>query len=104
MLKTPASPNGALKNGTSAGVGVPLGTCPSPNAAGTLIMELSPSNPLLCLTQQSGPVSLAPGAKAIIYFKVPQNVLTSVDAGATSSVAIYAGQVGSPVTVTVAAK
>ena len=105
MIISPTSPNGALTNGTAAGVGVPIGTCANPNAAGTLIMEVAgKGSTLLCLTQQSGPVSLAPGAKAIIYFKVPQNLLTSVDAGSASSVAVYAGKVGSPVSVTVAAK
>ncbi len=99
------SVNGALTNGTAAGVGVPTGVCTGANTAGTLIMEVAgKGSTLLCLTQQSGPVSLAPGAKAIVYFKIPQNLLTSVDAGSASSVATYAGNVGSPVSVTVAAK
>ena len=103
MIVSPASSNGALKNGTAVGTGTPAG-CTA--GAGTLIMQLGSAsqNPTLCLTQQSGPISLAPGAKAIVYFKVPQNLLTSVDAGSASSVAIYAGKVGSPVTVTTAAK
>jgi len=105
MIISPNSPNGALKNGTAVGLGIPSGTCPNPNAAGTLIMEVGgKGSALLCLTQQSGPISLAPGAKAIVYFKVPQNLLTSVDAGSSSSIAVYAGKVGSPVSVTVAAK
>ena len=109
MLTASLSKNGALKNGTAMGVTAPLTTtsaCPNANAAGTLIIQLGTNtqNPSLCMTSQSGPVSLAPGAKAIIYFKVPQNLLTSVDAGSASSVAVYAGKVGSPVSVTVAAK
>jgi|SRR6185312_788104 len=103
MIVTSNSPNGALKNGTNFD-----GTWATPAGcslgAGNLILKLSASNPTLCLTQQSGPVSLAPGAKAIIYFKVPQNVLTTVDAGSTSSVALYAGSVGSPQSVTVESK
>ncbi len=106
MIITPNSPNGALKNGTAVGIPAPLTTtqaCANQNAVGTLLIRLA-ANPTLCLTQQAGPVSLAPGAKAIVYFKVPQNVLTSVDAGSASSVAVYAGKVGSPQSVTVAAK
>jgi len=107
MLVSPSSTNGALKNGTSVGIG--SAACPQTNPATYLIMQLGTSagangNPVLCLLQQSGPVSLAPGAKAIIYFKVPQNLLTSVDAGSSASVALYAGKVGSPITVTIASK
>jgi len=102
MIKPSNSPNGALNNGTSVD-----GTWTTSNCVqgtGNLILKLSASNPTLCLAQQSGPVSLAPGAKAIIYFKVPQNILTTVDAGSTSSVALYAGSVGSPQSVTVESK
>jgi hypothetical protein len=95
---------GSLLNGTAKGFTAPLGNCANQNAAGTLLMQLATGSPTLCLTQQSGPVSLAPGAKAIIYFKVQQNLLTSVDAGSASSVAVYAGKVGAPVSVTVQAK
>ena len=111
MIQASNSPNGALANGSSVGVpaatiitqcGVPAGT----GANGKLILMLGSTsqNQFLCLAQQSGPVSLAPGQKAIIYFKVPQNLLTSVDAGSSASAALYAGKVGSPVTVTIAAK
>ena len=108
--------NGALNNGTAVGDAVTVnpttclksdGTSGVAGGTGVLVLQLSSASatkPTLCMSQQSGPISLQPGAKAIVYFKVPQNVLTSVDAGASSSVAIYAGQVGSPVTVTIAAK
>ena len=102
MIVPSNSPNGALNNGTGVDPTWTASGCAQ--GTGNLIMKLSASNPTLCLTQQSGPVSLAPGAKAIIYFKVPQNVLTTVDAGSTSSVALYAGSVGSPQSVTVESK
>ncbi|TLX93131.1 MAG: hypothetical protein E6K91_09045 [Thaumarchaeota archaeon] len=92
---------GGLKNGTSMGYPA-VGECAQSQT--NLIIQLTTGLRSLCFTQQSGPVSLAPGAKAIIYFKVPNNLLTSVDAGSASSVAVYAGKVGSPVSVTVAAK
>ena len=95
--------NGGLTNGTTfnAAWATPNGCS---LASGNLIMQLTTGGKVLCLQQQSGPVSLTPGQKAIIYFKVPQNLLTSVDAGSSASVALYAGKVGSPVTVTIAAK
>jgi hypothetical protein len=62
------------------------------------------SNPTMCFAQASGPVSLKPGDKAIIYFQIPTGILSSVDAGSSSSVALYAGKVGAPVTVTVQSK
>ena len=98
---------GALYNGTQHAGGVDatwtMTSCTNTGATPGMIMLLYTGQPI-CLTQQSGPVSLAPGQKAIIYFKIPQNLLTSVDAGSASSVALYAGKVGSPVSVTVAAK
>lgn len=103
MIVSPNSANGALKNGTNfnAGWATPAGCT---LGSGNLILQLQTGNPVLCLTQQSGPVSLVPGAKAVIYFKVPQNIMTAVDAGAASSVAVYAGSVGSPQSVTVESK
>jgi hypothetical protein len=55
----------------------------------------------LCLQQASGPTTLTPGGKMIIYFRVPNNVLGPVDAGSTITVNIFAGNVGGPATVTV---
>ena len=65
---------------------------------------LGSSNPTLCFTQASGPISLKPGDKAIVYFQVPSGILGTVDAGSQSSVAIYAGNVGAPQSVTVESK
>ena len=62
------------------------------------------SNPTLCLKQASGPISLKPGDKAIVYYQVPSGILGTVDAGSQSSVAVYAGNVGAPQSVTVESK
>jgi len=62
------------------------------------------ANPTLCLSPGSGPISLKPGDRAIVYFQVPNGVLSTVDSGASSSVAVYAGNVGSPQSVTVQSK
>ena len=105
--------SGALLNGTglsSGAVTVDTSNCVvGANSAvngisGSLVLQLAAGKPVLCMLQQSGPISLQPGSKVIVYFKVTQNILTSVDAGASGAVGIYAGQVGSPVTVTIAAK
>ena len=107
MIVSPNSPNGALTNGTA--VGVPTTFVNSQCVGGglnklILMLGSTSQNQFLCLSQQNGPVSLAPGQKAIIYFEIPQRLLTSVDAGSSASVALYAGKVGSPITVTVIAK
>jgi hypothetical protein len=104
------STNGAIANGTTQGVTPPpndAAPC-SNNHAGALIMALQSQSVAgeknLCLLQASGPTSLAPGAKAIVYFEIPKNTLTTVDAGSSGTVAIYAGQVGAPQTVTIASQ
>ncbi len=55
-----------------------------------------------CLAQLAGPITLNPGAAAIVFFKLPNSVLTPVDSGASVTVNIFAGNVGGPQTVTVA--
>lgn len=52
----------------------------------------------------TGPVSLAPGASAIIYFKLNNATLTSLDSGASTTVNIFAGKTGAPQSVTVEGK
>jgi len=64
----------------------------------------SQTNPTLCFTQATGPISLKPGDKAIVYYQVPSGILGTVDAGSQSSVAVYAGNVGAPQSVTVESK
>lgn len=58
--------------------------------------------PTLCLEVQSGPVGLNPGDRMVIYFQVPDGTLTSLDAGAASSMNIFAGKTGAPSSVTIA--
>src|SRR6185312_8892225 len=110
FTKVYSSSAGSFNNGTLAQVPAtwlatqcPRTSNPASPAVPQIAVILGTSN-FVCLSQQSGPISLAPGAKAIVYFKVPQNLLTSVDAGSSASVALYAGKVGSPITATIAAK
>jgi hypothetical protein len=56
----------------------------------------------MCLIQATGPTALNPGERMVVYFKVPAGVISSVDAGASTSVSVFAGQTGAPTSVTVA--
>jgi len=58
----------------------------------------------VCGIQATGPVSLDPGQSAIIYFKLTNGTLTSLDSGVNTSVNIYAGKAGAPQSVTVQGK
>ena len=55
----------------------------------------------VCADAASGPVALSPGQSAIIYFKLNNGTLTSLDSGVNTSVNIYAGKSGAPQSVTV---
>ena len=61
----------------------------------------SSSNPTLCFVPSSGPISMKPGDRAVVYFQVPNGILSTVDGGSNSNVAIYSGSVGSPQSVTI---
>ncbi len=58
----------------------------------------------ICANVASGPVSLTPGQSGIIYFKLVNGTLTSLDSGTSTSVNIFAGKAGAPQTVTVEGK
>ena len=60
------------------------------------------AKPTLCLAQASGPTSLQPGQRMIVYFKIPDGIITPVDSGAATSIGIFAGQAGAPVSITIA--
>jgi hypothetical protein len=52
----------------------------------------------------TGPVSLAPGGTAIIYFKLSNGTLTTLDSGSSTTVNIFAGKTGAPQSITVEGK
>ena len=93
-----------------AGMMMSLGSTPAGCATSSTQFSInefgsgSQTNPTLCFTQASGPISLKPGDRAIVYFQVPTGILSTVDAGSQSSVAVYAGSVGAPQSVTVESK
>jgi hypothetical protein len=58
----------------------------------------------VCANAGSGPVSLSPGSQAIIYFKLTNGTLTSLDSGASTTLNVFAGKAGSPLSITVQGK
>ncbi len=55
----------------------------------------------VCANRSSGPVALIPGQSTIIYFKLTNGTITSLDSGANTSVNIFAGKAGAPQSITV---
>jgi hypothetical protein len=58
--------------------------------------------PTLCLARGSGPVGLNPGDRAIIYFQLPTGKITTLDAGASTTLNIFAGEAGAPLSTIIA--
>ncbi|MCV0400663.1 MAG: hypothetical protein K5777_01585 [Nitrosopumilus sp.] len=55
----------------------------------------------VCAAAGSGPVSLNPGQAAIIYYKLNNGTITSLDSGVSTTVSIFAGKAGGPSSVSV---
>jgi hypothetical protein len=55
----------------------------------------------VCANAGSGPIALSPGDAAVIYFHLNNATITSLDAGVSTSVGIFAGKAGAPQSVTV---
>jgi hypothetical protein len=55
-------------------------------------------------TAGTGPISIAPGTFAIIYFKLNNGTLTPLDSGQTTSLTISAGKTGAPQSITIEGK
>ena len=81
----------------------------SAGCTGTTTINIDPDTSVSiteCLQADAGtgPVSLVPGASAVIYFKLTNGTLTSLDSGANTSVNVFAGKTGAPQSVTVQGK
>lgn len=57
-----------------------------------------------CGSQAAGPIGLDPGQGAIIYFKLLNGTVTSVDGGAQTSVSVFAGKTGAPQSISISSK
>lgn len=72
--------------------------------AGTVEADLTGADTdasTVCASAASGPVGLSPGATAIIYFKLTNGTMTSLDSGASTTLNIFAGKAGAPQSITV---
>ncbi|MCZ6581856.1 MAG: hypothetical protein O6761_01630 [Thaumarchaeota archaeon] len=61
----------------------------------------SNDKPTLCLIQAGGPTTLSPGDRMIVYFKIPNQVFTTIDAGKDATISIFTSQTGIITSVTV---
>jgi len=73
----------------------------SPNISFQIDQDNYGTNLPLCLTQQTGPISLNPGGAMVVYFKIPIGILGPIDSGSAVTINIFAGNIGGPTTVTV---
>ena len=52
----------------------------------------------------TGPISLEPGDKTVIYFKLDNGTFTTLDSGIAANVSIFAGKAGAPYSVIITDK
>ena len=58
----------------------------------------------VCANPAAGPVGLDPGQAAIIYFKLGNGTVSTVDGGAQTSVSVFAGKTGAPQSIAIGSK
>ncbi len=95
--------NGFLNNDTAA-----KAWCDT-NDASQIALEIQKgANPVedgyFCANPGAGPIGLDPGQAAIIYFRVNNGTVSSVDGGAQTSVAVFAGKTGAPQSISIGSK
>ena len=49
--------------------------------------------------QASGPMGLSPGERGVVYFQIPQEKVTTLDAGAATTLKIFADKAGAPLSI-----
>ncbi len=85
-----------------------IGACATASQPELLQIEMltGQSNDLgwFCAEKATGPIGLDPGKGAIIYFKLTNGTVTSLDAGVSTAVGVFAGKAGAPISITVASK
>ena len=78
--------------------------CTAGGFTGLIAIDTDTSGPLTdCIqaSQATGPISMAPGGSAIVYFHLNNGTLTSLDSGVSTTVNIFAGKAGAPQSVSV---
>jgi len=51
---------------------------------------------IFCADAATGPISLTPGQAAIIYFKLTNGTIISLDSGVSTTIGVFAGRAGGP--------
>ena len=75
------------------------------NCANSPTIEINiAAGEFVCANKANGPVGLEPGDGAIIYFKFSNGTITSIDSGVATTVNIFAGKTGAPLSITVSSK
>ena len=78
-----------------------LSNCPAASTTVRIDFDGALSKPSLCLLQASGPASLNPGERLMLYFKITTGIVSPVDSGSTTAVSVFAGKTGAPTSVTI---
>ena len=99
----------ALNHTGWSGVGGLLKDLNPAQCTGSFTINIDPdtSGPISeCIQGNSGngPVSLSPGQSAIIYYKLNNGTITSLDSGVSTTVSVFAGKAGGPQSVSVIGK
>jgi len=61
----------------------------------TLELDLGATDDF-CADAATGPISLTPGQAAIIYFKLTNGTINSLDSGISTTIGVFAGRAGGP--------
>lgn len=80
-----------------------VGNC-SLLTAGDIIIDvdtIGSGEPSMCLEILNGPISLDPGQRAVVYFHIINGTLNPIDSGSNTSVNIFAGKAGAPLSLTI---
>jgi len=75
-----------------------LSQCPAGGNTVRIDLDGIGTKPSLCLKRITGPVSLNPGERLIVYFRLPDGIVSSIDSGTAANVSIFAGKTGAPIT------
>ena len=78
-------------------------------AAESLTISIDPDSggPITeCISADAatGPISLNPGQSAIVYYKLNNGTITSLDSGVTTTISVFAGKAGGPQSVSIIGK
>jgi len=78
-------------------------------ASGTTVINIDPDSggPITeCISADAatGPLSLNPGQSAIVYYKLNNGTITSLDSGVTTTISVFAGKAGGPQSVSIIGK